>query len=266
MQIAVKEGDDLNKVLNTPSEDTLEVVFPQNAVFYQKVFVKRDNIIIKGNNSTVVWNDHNGMYEGFGTADSASFTIESNHIKIFNLTFVNSFDYFAERASRNEAVSKGMGLQAVALYTAKNADDIVFENCSFKGFQDTLFADGIYHEFVNCFISGNVDFIFGKAYAVFSSCNIVSVSEGIIAAPSTLSESNFGLVFENCSFLCSEDVKPETVYLARPWHPGGRPGVCSAFTAKNCCFGKHIKNERWTSMKDSKGVVHSPTESRFLIF
>ena len=265
MHLVVKPNDNLNEVLNTLSEGLLTVDFPENAVFKQKVILTRNDVIINGNNSTVVWDDHNGMYPCFGTSDSATFTIKSSNVKINGLNFENSFDYVGEKSKRDESVSKGMGLQAVALYTAKEADMVYFNNCCFRSYQDTLFADGINNVFSNCIIYGNVDFIFGKAYAVFSECKIISLAEGIIAAPSTLAESNLGLVFYKCEFKCSENVKSGTVYLARPWHPGGKPGVCSSLTAIFCHFDKHIKEEKWTSMTDSKGVTHFPSENRFSI-
>lgn len=266
MQIDAKPEDNLNEVLNMESEDLLVVNLPINVVYKQKVYLKRDNVVINGNNSTIAWDDHNGMSEGFGTADSATFTITSSHISVNNLSISNGFDYFRQRALRNEEISKGMGLQAVALYTAQNSDDVIFENCTFSGFQDTLFTDGIYNRFKNCSIIGNIDFIFGKAYSVFESCTVKSVSEGIVTAPSTLAESVFGLFFEDCDFICLDNVPDGSVYLARPWHPGGRPGVCSSFTAKNCRFGRHIHKDFFTTMKDSKGVIHYPSESRFSFF
>lgn len=265
MQIFAKDSDNLNKILNTACEGILTVDLPQDAVFNQKVILSRDNVIINGHNSKIVYNDHNGMTEGFSTADSATFTITSSNININNLNVENNFDYFGQKAKRNEAVSKGMGLQAVAMYTAKEADKIGFENCTFTSCQDTLYTDGIYNSFLNCSIYGNVDFIFGKAHSVFKECKIISVAEGIVAAPSTLENSEFGLVFEDCYFTCTKDVKEHSVFLARPWHPGGRPGVCSAFMAKNCHFDNHIVSEIWTTMTDSKGVIHTPSESRFSI-
>lgn len=265
MQLYAKPEDNLNILLNTPSDDVLIVNLPENAVFNQKVCLERDDVVINGNNSTVVRADHNGMREGFGTGDSATFTITSSNVDIRNLNFKNSFDYFAAKALRDEDTSKGMGLQAVALYTTKDADNINFENCCFTSCQDTLYTDGINNFFHCCTIMGNVDFIFGKAHSVFSSCRIISVAEGIVAAPSTQAESDTGLVFDDCDFICSENVPDQSVFLARPWHPGGRPGVCSAFHAKNCRFGNHIKQEKWTVMTDSKGVIHYPSESRFSI-
>ena len=74
-----------------------------------------------------------------------------------------------------------------------------------------------------------------------------------------------GLCFENCSLTCEDDVEDESVFLARPWHPGAKEGVCSYVSFANCTFGHHINRNLWTTMHDSKGCIHTPEESRFSV-
>ncbi len=86
--------------------------------------------------------------------------------------------------------------QALALYV--DGDGIVFDNCRICGSQDTLFTGPLppapyerngfrgpkenaprvngRHYYKNCFISGDVDFIFGSATAYFEDCEIFSRS------------------------------------------------------------------------------------------
>lgn len=231
----------------------------------KKWLIDKDGTVVIGNGSTVEWNDHNGMKSGFGTADSATLTVRASNVVINNLKVKNSFDYVTNRLKRDENVSKGMGLQAVAVYVAPGSDNVIFSNCEFDSFQDTLFADGEVVLFDNCKISGNVDFIFGKAKAVYTNCLIVSKDQGIITAPSTKEDSDMGLFFFNCTFTCTDNVPSGSVYLARPWHPGGKPGVKSCVRFDHCKFDRHINKNLWTDMKDTFGVVHTPQESRFSI-
>lgn len=259
-----KEGDDLNVLFNTPTEDPLCVYLPENVTFRQKVTVFRGDLIVKGQgNSRIVWGDYHGMVPGFGTGASATLTIHGSNVSLSSLTVENDFDYLEGRRKRSEGIEKGMGLQAVALYITENADQVTVNRCTLLGWQDTLYADGIENIFLECTICGNMDYIFGKAKAAFLSCRIVSCEEGIVAAPSTKESSEVGFVFDNCVLDATENVKEGTVYLARPWHPGARPGVKPAVAFRSCKLGKHIKPEFWTTMLDSKGGVRRPEDARF---
>lgn len=260
--IKAKPEDDLNEIFNTQCPDALCVILPKGVEYHQKVKINKDNITVIGAEGTcIAWNDHNGMQPGFGTADSATVSVYSSNVTFCNLRIENTFDYRYYKDSTDNA--SGMGLQAVALYIAPESDNFLCINSSFYGWQDTLFADGISTNFVGCEIEGCVDFIFGSANAVFNSCSIVSNREGFVAAPSTKEERKNGFVFVNCDFSCKPDVKEGSVFLARPWHPGGRPGVCSCMSVISCSIGNHINKELWTWMKDSKGIIHTPQESRY---
>lgn len=53
-----------------------------------------------------------------------------------------------------------------------SSDLAVFYRCSFRGYQDTLFAHSQRQFYRDCDIHGTVDFIFGNAAAVLQNCNI----------------------------------------------------------------------------------------------
>ncbi len=265
MTILAKETDNLNEVFNGgDSNEPLVVALPSNALYCQKVFVKRNNLTVIGNGSHISWNDHNGMKPGFGTGDSATLTIEGSNIKFLDIVVENSFDYWKAKAQRDENPSTMMGLQAVAVFITPGSDDVSFVSSTFLGWQDTLFTDGTNGMFVECTIKGNVDFIFGRSNTIFENCTIVSLGSGYVTAPSTMADQKEGLIFNKCHLTCTSDVAEGSVYLARPWHPSGKPGVCSAARFIACSFDAHINPSFWTTMKDSKGVVHTPEESRFL--
>jgi PelA/Pel-15E family pectate lyase len=147
-----------------------------------------------------------------------------------NITFENSFDYKANQ-------SQG-GTQAVAVLS--EADRLVFKNCRFLGWQDTLYAKNGRQYFENCYIEGHVDFIFGQAAAVFDNCTIHSKADGYITAPMRFaSDESSGFVFIN-SKLTGENTD-KGVFLGRPWRAYGRTVYL------NTEMGAHIRPEGWNN-------------------
>lgn len=147
-----------------------------------------------------------------------------------NITFENSFDYKANKAQG--------GTQAVAVLS--EADRLVFKNCKFLGWQDTLYAKNGRQYFENCYIEGHVDFIFGQATAVFDNCTIHSKADGYIAAPMRFAANEpSGFVFNNSKLTGGEIDKG--VFLARPWRAFGR----TVFL--NTEMGAHIRAEGWNN-------------------
>ena len=80
-----------------------------------------------------------------------------------------------------------------------------------------------------CYICGDIDFIFGSATAYFKECTIETRNNGevdtdvngmpiygYISAASTPQGQKYGYIFEHCSFI-SKDCPPGSIYLARPW-------------------------------------------------
>ena len=85
--------------------------------------------------------------------------------------------------------------QAVALYV--DADKAVFKNCRFIGNQDTIFATGenARQYFIDCYIEGTTDFIFGPSTAVFQNCTIRAKTNSYITAANTPKEKSLVLFF-----------------------------------------------------------------------
>ena len=138
------------------------------------------------------------------TSASYSVYIGGHDFSSENITFENSF---------------GTGSQAVAVLV--EADRAVFKNCRFLGWQDTLYAKNGRQYYVNCYIEGHVDFIFGQAAAVFENCTIHSKGDGYVTAPMRFAaDEPSGFVFIN-STLTSADTR-EGIFLGRPWRDYGR--------------------------------------------
>jgi PelA/Pel-15E family pectate lyase len=157
------------------------------------------------------------------TSAAYAFYVAGHDFYAENITFENSF---------------GQGSQAVAVLT--EADRIIFKNCRFIGWQDTLYAKNGRQYFENCYIEGHVDFIFGQAAAVFENCTIHSKGDGYIAAPMRFAaDEASGYVFINSRLTGANTDKG--VYLGRPWRAYGR----TVFL--NTEMGGHIRPEGWNN-------------------
>jgi pectinesterase len=126
-------------------------------------------------------------------------------------TDIDADDFTAENLTfENTATDVG---QALALRV--DGDRVVFRNCRFLGWHDTIFLNRGRQYFEECYIAGNVDFIFGGATAFFEKCHIHSLTNGYLTAASTPLEQPFGFVFSNCR-ITGESPGVKT-YLGRPW-------------------------------------------------
>lgn len=136
-------------------------------------------------------------------------------------TYIGGHDFHAENITFENSFGKpsGPGSQAVAVLV--EADRAVFKKCRFLGWQDTLYAKNGRQYYIDSYIEGHVDFIFGQAAAVFENCHIHSKADGYIAAPMRFAaDEPSGFVFDTCQLTSSNTVKG--VYLARPWRDYGR--------------------------------------------
>jgi pectinesterase len=110
--------------------------------------------------------------------------------------------------------------QAVAITVS--ADRAVFKRCRFVGDQDTLFANYGRQYYVDSYISGGVDFIFGNATAVFDRSEIHIIRPGYLTAQSrTAPTQTTGYVIRN-SRVTAADLADGTFALGRPWRQYSR--------------------------------------------
>ena len=105
--------------------------------------------------------------------------------------------------------------QAVAITV--RSDRSIFKHCRFLGDQDTLFADFGRQYYVDSYIEGGVDFIFGNAAAVFDESEIHIIRPGYLTAQSRTSlEQATGYVFLHAR-ITAAPMDGKSFYLGRPW-------------------------------------------------
>jgi len=179
-------------------------LFIKNGVYVEKIFLPETNsdvnMVGESADSTIIrFADH--AQPGYLT------TFQTYTAKISGNRF-----YAQDISFENTAGPVG---QAVALHV--DADKVVFRNCRFLGNQDCIFVGGENSRqlFVNCYIEGTTDFIFGPATAFFDSCTIRCKADSYISAASTTRGKKYGLIFRNCKI--ETDANLSRVYLGRPW-------------------------------------------------
>lgn len=270
--IEVKSGSSIKAALeNIPSGPVTLLL--HGGYYHEKLTFDRDDLsLISTEGAVISFDDHHGTErEGkvLGTGDSATVTVSGRNFRAEGITFENTFDYPCYHAENLRNPERRTDTQAVALRTLPSADNAVFVNCTFKGYQDTLLTDCSSAIFVDCAIEGNVDFIFGAGNALFKGCSIKVLpysKEAYIAAPSTRKGDDIGLVFYHCSI--TADKACTKVYLARPWHPSGDPERSCAAAFLSCSLPSVIAEEGWCGMnsrtKDGTERYYLPEESIFL--
>jgi pectinesterase len=162
----------------------------------------------------VITNSLNAKQAG-GTFFTETVEINGTGFEADNLTFENT---------------AGNTGQAVA--AAVRADRSIFKRCRFLGHQDTLFADYGRQYYVDSYIEGGVDFIFGNATAVFDHSEIYANGRGYLTAQSRTSlHQNTGYVIINSKVTSgiaeaaatgSTEPAQGTISLGRPWRPFSR--------------------------------------------
>lgn len=115
--------------------------------------------------------------------------------------------------------------QAVALRSG--SDFSAFYQCSFVGYQDTLYVHSLRQFFRECDIYGTVDFIFGNAAVVFQNCNMYARKPNenqknvFTAQGRDDPNQNTGISILNCKVTAASDLIPVKssfkTYLGRPW-------------------------------------------------
>ncbi|XP_010325628.1 pectinesterase 2 [Solanum lycopersicum] len=122
--------------------------------------------------------------------------------------------------------------QAVALRSG--SDLSVFYQCSFEGYQDTLYVHSNRQFYKECDIYGTVDFIFGNAAVVLQNCNIFARDppnkiNTVTAQGRTDPNQNTGISIHNCRITGAGSSKSARTYLGRPWQKYSRTVVMKTF-------------------------------------
>lgn len=211
------------------SKNRRTTILVNGGTYREKVIIPESKLnltMVGQKDARVEWDDYAQKKNKFGdecsTSGSATFYVYADKFECEGMTFANT---------------AGRVGQAVACFVS--SDGAKFRRCRFLGNQDTLYTygEGDKQTYTECYIEGTVDFIFGKASALFDMCTIHSVGNGYVCAPATPEGTEFGYVFHQCHLTGAEEA--DRVFLGRPW----RPYAQAAFV--DCRMDKHIVPAGW---------------------
>ncbi|XP_076942871.1 pectinesterase 2-like [Bidens hawaiensis] len=158
---------------------------------------------------------------------------------------------------RGITIKNTAGPKSQAVAFRSGSDLSAFYQCSFEGYQDTLYAHSNRQFYRQCDIYGTIDFIFGNAAAVFQNCNIYSrkgptKTNTLTAQGRSDKNQNTGISIHNCRITAApndhKDVPRVRTYLGRPWRPYSR----TVFMRSN--LDKLIDPEGWMSWGDDSAL------------
>ncbi|EPS61453.1 hypothetical protein M569_13345, partial [Genlisea aurea] len=212
------------KILVYPGVYREKVKIPENRPYISLIGDEDDPSSVK-----ITWSDkasdkseHGGQ---IGTWNSASVTVLSDYFCAKGVTFENTVV---------QGFDRGTGYQAVAFRIG--GDRAAFYRVRFLGYQDTLLDEKGSHYFLDCFIRGSTDFIFGNAKSLYKDCTISFVgNEFAVAAHHRNSPTeDTGFSFVNSTITGSGEV-----YLGRAW------GNYSRIVYSHCRFNVRIRPGGW---------------------
>lgn len=208
---------------NLPADKQQHIIYIKAGTYKEKIAVKGHlkTVLVGENAETTIltYDDCSGtIVDGaeLGTQNSASFTISSTDFMAVNLTFENSH--------KN---TTGTGDQAVAV--GVYSDRAAFYGCRLIGYQDTFYVKNSARVYCkDCYIEGNVDFIFGDAVLLCENCQLhCNRNDSVLTAAADHSNSKYGFAFVDCRMTHIEGAdftgkEFTTFYLGRPWKQGAK--------------------------------------------
>lgn len=243
--------------------------------YHERVIVNKDNVRIIGEarDRTVITNAAcaKDLYpDGTERGTFLSFTmiVTGHNVEVENLTI------------RNDAGDGRRVGQAVAVYAA--GDRGVWRNCRMIAHQDTLFCGTLMQKvvddiaprqsqaevvesvgdctptrsrqyFEDCYIEGDVDFIFGPYRCWFERCTLfMGERGGWYTAANTPEIQPYGLVFHRCTL--TGDCQPGAAYLGRPWRRFAR----TIFL--DCEMDEHVAPQGFADWDDVRKVTERYAE------
>ncbi|XP_074268399.1 pectinesterase-like [Silene latifolia] len=194
--------------------DTRYVIYIKAGAYFENVEVdkKKTNIMFLGDGigKTNIKGNRN-VIDGWTTFRSATLAVVGTGFIAKGITVENYAG-----PSKHQAVALRSGSDLSAFY-----------QCSFIGYQDTLYTHSLRQFYRECDIYGTVDFIFGNAAVVFQNCNLyarkpLDNQKNIFTAQGREDPNqNTGISILNCKVSAASDLAPNKTafksYLGRPW-------------------------------------------------
>ncbi len=235
----ISKGDSIEKVINNSSRG--DTIIISEGIYNEKVKITASDIIIKGEGKVIIQNKdyyskiHKDNKE-YNTFRTYTVMVSGDNVLIDNVEIVNL-----------SVPSRTYG-QAVALHVL--GDNFKLLNSTLKSAQDTLFlaplplnlqekyigflngdelsGRWLSSYFYNCYIEGDVDFVFGASDTIFNNCHFHCVKthhHGYFFAPSHEEGMEFGFTVINSKFTAADK---NSILIARPWRDYGKVTIINS--------------------------------------
>ncbi|XP_031485240.1 pectinesterase-like [Nymphaea colorata] len=201
------------------------VIYVTAGVYQEYVSIgkKKMNIMMVGDgiNQTIITGNRS-VVDGWTTFHSATLAVVGQGFIGIGFTVQNTAG-----PAKHQAVAVRNG-----------ADTSTFYQCSFEGYQDTLYTHSLRQFYRECDVYGTVDFIFGNAAVVFQNCNLYArlplpgQNNMFTAQGRSDPNQNTGTSIVNCSILAAPDLAADgktQSYLGRPWKEYSRTVYMHSF-------------------------------------
>ncbi|GAV62746.1 Pectinesterase domain-containing protein/PMEI domain-containing protein [Cephalotus follicularis] len=196
------------------SSATRFVIYIKAGAYFENVEVERKKTMLMfvgdGVGKTIVKASRN-VVDGWTTFQSATVAVVGDGFIAKGITIEN-----AAGPSKHQAVALRSG-----------ADLSAFYQCSFVGYQDTLYVHSLRQFYRDCDVYGTIDFIFGNAAVVLQDCNLYARKPNenqknlFTAQGRDDPNQNTGISILNCKITAASDLIPVQssfkTYLGRPW-------------------------------------------------
>ncbi|KAI7750742.1 hypothetical protein M8C21_013044 [Ambrosia artemisiifolia] len=192
------------------------IIYIKSGVYNEgQIVVNRQqhNVYMYGDGcgKTIITGQLSNRITNIATSNTATFVAEGERFMARNIGFRNTIG--------------PIGGQAVA-FRSQSPHTVMVE-CSFEGYQSTLYYHTHDQFYKNCVVSGTKDFVFGRGRAFFQDTKFVirnpenGQTNTIIADGRMKYEEAAGVVFQNCQIMAAPELAKATTksYLGRPWAP-----------------------------------------------
>ncbi|RID56663.1 hypothetical protein BRARA_F00092 [Brassica rapa] len=185
------------------------VIYVKGGTYVENVVMDKGkwNVMIYGDGKTkTIISGSKNFVDGTPTYETATFAIQGKGFIMKDIGIINTAG-----AVKHQAVAFRSG-----------SDFSVYYQCSFDGFQDTLYPHSNRQFYRDCDVTGTIDFIFGSAAVVFQGCKIMPREplprqfNTITAQGKKDPNQNSGMSIQRCSISGNGKVTAPT-YLGRPW-------------------------------------------------
>nr|XP_043623597.1 pectinesterase-like [Erigeron canadensis] len=209
-------------VAAAPSSSTRYVIRIAAGVYRENVDIpsgKRNLMFLGSGRTSTIITGSRSVAGGSTTFNSATVAAVGAGFLARDLTFQNTAG-----PSGNQAVALRVGSDLSAFY-----------QCDMIAYQDTLYVHSNRQFYINCYIAGTVDFIFGNAAVVFQDCDIHARRPNpnqrnmVTAQGRSDPNQNTGIVIQKSRIGATSDLRPVQgsfpTYLGRPWREYSRTVV-----------------------------------------